>query len=168
MNPMREIKIEKVTLNIGVGKGGKDLSNAEMILEEISGQRPVRTYAKRTNKEFGIRQGAPIGCKVTLRGRKAVSTLKKLFEAKGKELRKSSFDGQSNFSFGIKEQIDIPGIEYDSDVGIYGMDVCVSLARPGYRIKHRRRRPRSIPPSHQIDEGEAIEFVKRNFGVQVV
>ncbi|KXB02809.1 50S ribosomal protein L5 [candidate division MSBL1 archaeon SCGC-AAA261F19] len=164
---MRRIKVEKVTLNIGVGVGGKDLSNAEMILREISDQNPVRTYAKRTNKDFGIRQGAPIGCKVTIRGEKAVSTLEKLFEAKGSELPESSFNEGGNFSFGIKEHIEIPKIEYDPDVGIYGMDVCVSLARPGYRIKNRRIRPRSIPPSIRIDKEEAINFVKQKFGVQV-
>lgn len=167
MNQMRRIKVEKVTLNIGVGVGGKDLSNAEMILKEISDQNPVRTYAKRTNKDFGIRQGAPIGCKVTLRGEKAVSTLEKLFEARGNELPESSFNGGGNFSFGIKEHIEVPKIEYDPDVGIYGMDVCVSLARPGYRIKNRRIRPRSIPHSIRIDKEEAINFVKQKFGVQV-
>lgn len=167
MNLMRELEIEKVTLNIGVGEGGKALSNAEKVLEEISGQKPVRTRAKQTHRDFGIRKDAPIGCKVTLRGERALSTLKRLFEAKDK-ISKSSFDNTGNFSFGIKEHINIPEMEYDPDIGIYGMDVCVSLSRPGYRIKHRRRLNRSIPKSHQIKKEEAIGFVQQNFDIQVV
>lgn len=167
MNSMRELEIEKVTLNIGVGEGGKALSNAEKVLEEISNQKPVRTRAKQTHRDFGIRKGAPIGCKITLRGEKAFSTLKKLFDAKDK-ISKSSFDGTGNFSFGIKEHIDIPGMKYDPDIGIYGMDVCVTLSRPGYRIKKRRQQPRSIPKSHRIKKEEAIDFMQKNFDIQVV
>lgn len=168
MNSMREIKVEKVVLNIGVGKGGKDLSNAEEILQEIASQNPVRTYAKQTSQTFGVRKGTPIGCKLTLRGDSSVDILEKLLGVRGNQISGSSFDDHGNFSFGIEEHIEIPEMEYDPSVGIYGMDVNVNLTRPGFRIKKRRRQPRPIPDSHRINKEEAIEFVKQEFGVQVV
>lgn len=168
MNPMREVRVGKVTINMGLGVGGKKLSNAEAILEEISNQKPVRTYAKRTNKDFGITKGSPIGCKVTVRGKKATSILEKFFKAIGEEISEDSFDGNGNFAFGIKEHIEIPGLEYDPEIGIYGMDVCVSLIRPGFRVKNRRRESHSIPKPHQINSGEAISFLEKNFDVKVI
>ncbi|KXA99633.1 50S ribosomal protein L5 [candidate division MSBL1 archaeon SCGC-AAA261D19] len=168
MNPMRKIRIGKITINMGVGVGGKKLSNAEAVLEEIANQKPVRTYAKKTNKDFGISKGSPIGCKVTVRGRKAIPILEKLFKAIGGEISGNSFDGNGNFAFGIKEHIEIPGLEYDPEIGIYGMDVCVSLIRPGFRVKNRRRESRPIPKSHQINSEEAISFLEENFDVKVI
>ena len=168
MNQMKEIEVGKVSLNIGVGEGGKKLSNAENVLQKVAGQEPVRTYAERTNQTLDIREGSPIGCKVTLRGDLAIETLEKLLEVKGNEVKESSFDKEGNFSFGIDEHIEIEGMEYDPSIGIFGMDVNVNLVRPGFRIKKRRRQPRSIPSSHRINKDEAIEFVERELGVEVV
>lgn len=168
MNSMREIKVGKVVLNIGVGKGGKDLSNAEEVLQEITGQPPARTYAKQTNPTFGVRKGTPIGCKVTLRGDPAVDLLEELLEVKGGEVNGSSFDEHGNFSFGVEEHIEIPRMDYDPSVGIFGMDVSVNLVRPGSRIKERRRRPRPVPSSHRVGREEAKDFMEQEFGVQVV
>ena len=167
MNPMREIRIEKVTLNIGVGEGGDKLVKAEKVLESIAGQKPTRTYAKRTIREWGMKRGEPIGCKVTLRGELATKTLKRLFDAVEQRLGVERFDDCGNFAFGIKEHIDVPGASYDPEIGIFGMDVCVTLCRPGYRIKRRRRLARSIPKSHQITKDEAKNFVAEKFGIQV-
>lgn len=168
MNQMREIIVGKVVLNIGVGEGGRELSNAEGVLRDVAGQEPVRTHAKQSNQTFGVRQGAPIGCKVTLRGDLAIEALEELLKAEGNELKESSFDEYGNFSFGIDEHIEIPGMDYDPSIGIFGIDVSVNLVRPGFRIKRRRRQPRPIPDSHRVDEEEAIEFVKQRFGVRVV
>lgn len=168
MNVMREIKVGKVVINMGVGEGGRKLSNAEGVLKEITGQTPARTYAKQTNQTIGIREGTPVGCKVTLRKERAIANLKKLLKVKGMEIKESSFDENGNFSFGIKEHIEIPDLEYEPDIGIFGMDVNVSLERPGFRIKKRRRRPRPVPKSHRIDKEEAVEFVEQNLNVEVV
>jgi len=168
MNPMREIKIEQVTINIGVGGGGDKLVNAERVLGGITGRKPVRTQAKRTIREWEIKQGESVGSKVTLRGEEAVKTLKRLFDAVERRLNKDCFDDGGNFAFGIKEHIDIPGVSYDPEVGLFGMDVCATLCRPGYRIRRRRRQPKAIPKSHRVTKEEAINFIPEKFGVQVV
>lgn len=168
MNPMREIKIEKVTLNIGVGEGGDKLAKAERVLESITGRKPARTQAKRTIREWGIRRGEPVGCKVTLRGEEAVKILKRLFDAVERRLDKNCFDDGGNFAFGIKEHIDIPGVSYDPELGLFGMNVCATLCRPGYRIRRRRCQPKAIPKSHLVIKEEAINFITKKFGVQVV
>ncbi len=168
MNPMREIRIEKVVLNIGTGEGGDKLANAERVLESIAKQKPARTYAKKLVREWGVKRGSPIGCAVTLRGERTVETLTRLLDAVERRVKRESFDNGGNLAFGIKEQIDIPGISYDPELGIFGMDVCITLMRPGYRIRRRRRFTRSIPPSHRITKEEAINFMTSKFGVQVV
>jgi large subunit ribosomal protein L5 len=168
MNPMQEVRIEKVTLNIGVGEGGDKLLKAEKVLGEISGRKPIRTTAKKTIRDFSIRKGEPVGCKVTLRGKESEEMLRRLLGAVEKRLNQASFDDQGDFSYGIKEHIDIPGIKYDPDIGIFGMDVCVSLCKPGYRIKYRRRETRKIPRTHRVKKDEAINFMSSKFSIQVI
>ena len=167
MNPMREIELEKVTLNVGVGEGGDKLEKVGRVLAELTGRKPARTLAKKTIREWRVRRGDPIGHKLTFRGKQAEAILERLFRAVDDRLTERSFDAKGNFSFGIKEYIDIPGASYDPEVGIFGMDVCVSLRRPGYRIKYRRRQRRPIPSAHRISKPEAIKFVREKFGVRV-
>lgn len=168
MNPMREIRIEKVILNIGVGEGGDKLVKAEKVLNDVAKQKPTRTYAKTTVREWRVKKGEPIGCMVTLRGERAVETLKRLLEAVERRVKGNSFDNSGNFSFGIKEHIDIPGVSYDPEIGMFGMDVCVTLMRPGYRIKRRLHMARPVPPSHKVTREEAINFITNKFGAQVI
>jgi len=168
MNPMRNLRLEKVVLNIGIGEGGDRLVKAEKVLERITGIRPARTFAKKTIREWGVRRGTPIGCRVTLRRKKAEEVLKKLLEAVERRVKRDSFDNEGNFSFGIKEHIDIPGVSYDPELGIFGMDVCVKIGRPGDRIKYRSRMPRRVPKGQRTTAEEAINFMIEKFGVQVV
>jgi len=167
MNPMREVKIEKVTLNIGVGEGGDRLVKAEKVLGRLTGRKQVRTISKKTIRDFGIRRGDPIGCKVTIRGEEAAVLLGRLLDAVDRRVSGAAFDNFGNFSFGIKEHIDIPGVEYDPEIGIFGLDVCATLSRPGYRIKYRRRQTRRVPVAHRVTRGEAINFMSKRFGVRV-
>lgn len=166
-NPMRVIKLAKVTVHINVGKSGEPLEKARKVLEEITGQKACTKQAKRTVKEFNIREGEPIACLTTLRGEKASAFLKRALEAVSNALKGSSFDDNGNFAFGIKEHIEIPGTKYVPELGIFGMDVIGTLERPGYRIKRRRIRPAPIGKSHRITKEDAKKFVSEKFGVQI-
>jgi len=167
MNPMEQVKISKVTLNIGVGEGGERLARAEKLLEIMTGQKPVKTISKVTNPEFGIRKKQPIGCKVTLRGEKAEEIIKKFLDGIGNKLKTSQFDDQGNVSMGIEEHIDIPGMKYDPDIGIFGMDLSITFEKPGYRISRRRIQKRKVPRKHRVTREEAIKFMKEKFNVKI-
>lgn len=168
MSTMREIRVDKVVLNMGTGEGGEKLVKAEKVMEGIAKQKPSRTYAKKAIREWGVKAGGPIGCMVTLRRERALETLKRLLDAVERRVKGDSFDKCGNLAFGIKEHIDIPGVSYDPELGVFGMDVCVTLARPGYRIKRRHRLSRPVPRSHRITKEEAINFMTDKFGAQVV
>ncbi|MEM4245406.1 MAG: 50S ribosomal protein L5 [Candidatus Nanoarchaeia archaeon] len=164
---MREIKIEKITLNIGTGEPGEKLEKALKLLKNISGEKPVKTVTRKRIPTWKIRPGLQIGCKVTLRGEKAQKMLKRLLQAKGNKLKKENFDDKGNFAFGIKEYLDIPEAKYDADIGIIGLEVAVTLQRPGYRIKRRMIKPKKIPKKHAITKQEAIEFIQKKYGIEV-
>ncbi len=168
MNPMRQIRIEKVTINIGVGEPGERLEKAAEVLRRLTGKKPVYTKAKKKVPRWGIRPGLNIGVKVTLRGKEAEDFLRRAFEAVGNKIPASSFDENGNFSFGVREYIDFPGMKYDPSIGVFGMDICVTLERPGYRVKRRKVRRSPVGKRHRITREEAIEFVKEHFGVEVV
>jgi large subunit ribosomal protein L5 len=167
MNPMREIRLEKVTLNIGAGEAGPKLERAKKLLEKISGMKVIVTKThKRTT--FGIAKNRPIGVKVTLRGERAKNFLINAFKANENKLKADCFDENGNFSFGIKEYIDLPNIRYDHEIGIMGFDVCVTLERKGYRIKRRRIKPKKIGKNHRISKEEAQEWVQKEFNVKII
>ena len=167
-NVMRRVKLAKVTINIGVGESGDRLQKAYQLLQELSNAKPVYTNAKKTIREFGIRKGQPIGVKVTLRGKKAEEFLKKALYAIGYRIKESSFDDYGNVSFGISEHVILPGARYDPEIGIFGMDIAITLERPGYRVARRRRKESKIPKRHRVTKEEAIDFLRRNFNVQIV
>lgn len=167
MNPMEEVVISKATLNIGVGESGERLSRAMNLLSELTGQEPVKTFSKVTNPEFGIRKNQPIACKVTLRGEKANKAIKMVLDGIGNNLRERQFDDQGNVSFGIAEHIDIPGIRYDPDIGIFGMNVSVTFEKPGYRIKRRKIQQKKIPKRHMVKKEETIKYMEDKFQVNV-
>ncbi len=164
---MREPVIEKVTVNIGVGEAGEKVEKALRLLEIVTGKKPVRTKTMKRIPAFGIRPKQFIGGKVTLRGNDAVEFLKRAFGAVGNRLKASWFDELGNFSFGIREYIDIPGMRYEPDIGIFGMDVCVTVGRKGYRVKRRRIARAKVGRSHLLTRQESIEFIKKKFGVEV-
>ncbi len=166
-NPMFKPRIEKVTVNMSVGKSGEPLERAAKVLEELTHQRPCKRKAKQTIRDFGIRKGEPIACLVTLRGEKAKDFLKKVFQAVDNKLSRDSFDRYGNFSFGIKEHIEIPGTKYVPELGIHGMDISITLGRLGFRVKRRRRARSRIGLSHLLTRDEATLFIKDEFGVEI-
>jgi len=162
---MKDIKIEKVTLNIGVGEPGANLDKAMKLLSSLSGAKPIQTTSKKRIPSWNIRPGLAIATKVTLRKNKAKEILLRLLAAVNNELKSDSFDNEGNFSFGIKEYLDIPDAKYDADIGIIGLDVAVTLTRPGFRVKKKRIRRGKIPRQHRISKEEATEFMKKEFKV---
>ena len=167
MNQMEKVRIAKATVNIGVGESGERLARAEQLLINITDQKPVRTISKVTNPEFGIRKGQPIACKVTLRNERADKAVKMVLDGIGNRLKASQFDMQGNVAFGIEEHIDIPGMRYDPDIGIFGMNVAITFEKPGYRIKRRKIQHKKVPNKHQVTKEETMEFMKQEFQVNI-
>jgi len=167
MNPMREIRIEKVTINMGCGSDREKLERAYKLLQILTNRKPIITKTRKRTT-FGMARNRPIGVKVTLRGKEAEEFLKKVFEAVDNKLKVSQFDEFGNFSIGIKEYIDLPDTKYYPEIGILGMDVCVTLERPGYRVKRRKLKKSKVGKKHIVTKEEAIEWVKKRFGVEIV
>jgi large subunit ribosomal protein L5 len=166
MNPMQRLSIHKVVVHMGVGESGEKLSKAEDVMKKITGQLPVKTVAKNL-PAFGIRKGAPIGCKVTLRGKKADTFVQTAFAIVQRKLSPSQFDDQGNFSFGIEEHTDFPGMSYDPKIGIFGMDINIALERKGARIGRRTIERRKIPSHQKVSPQEAITFVTERYQMEV-
>ncbi len=166
-NEMKRIRVDKVVINIGVGRSGEPIDKARNALLELTGQQPAVRGAKKTVRDFGIHKGEPIGVIVTLRREPAIDFLKRIIAAKRNVLKFSSFDSYGNISVGIHEHIDIPGTKYNPEIGIFGMDVNIALTRPGYRIAKKSRNSSKIGKTHRINREEAIEFFKQEYGVGV-
>lgn len=165
---MRQPRIEKVVVNIGVGEAGERLNKAQKVLSMVTKQKPVITTAKVTNRDLGVRFGMPIGCKVTMRGGKAQDFLRKALTIRENRVASYSFDKEGNLSFGIPDYTDFEGMKYDPEIGIFGMDVNVVFMRPGYRVAKRRIMTKKIPREHRMTRDEAIGFMKEQFKVEVV
>ncbi|TBW55933.1 50S ribosomal protein L5 [Marinobacter halodurans] len=136
-NPMQVPRIEKITLNMGVGEAVGDkklIENALADLEQLSGQKPVVTKARKSVAGFKIREGWPIGCKVTLRGERMWDFFDRLVHIAIPRVRDfrglnpKSFDGRGNYSMGVREQIIFPEIEYDKVDKIRGLDITITTS----------------------------------------
>ncbi len=128
-------KLEKITLNMGVGEASQDKKKVQTAAEEmelIAGQKPVITKAKKSIAQFKLREGMPIGCKVTLRRERMYEFLDRLVTIAMPRIRDfrglnpKSFDGRGNYAMGIKEQIIFPEISYDRIEKVRGMDIIVT------------------------------------------
>tara|TARA_Y100000310_G_C20593954_1_gene769538 strand:- start:65 stop:631 length:567 start_codon:yes stop_codon:yes gene_type:complete len=165
-NPMREIRITSLSLNVGAGKDDAKLKKGLTLLKKITGLKPVKTTAKKRIPGWGLRVGLAIGCKVTVRKETDV-LLKRLLAAKDNTLLLKNFDQNGNLSFGIPEYIDIEGMEYDPDLKIMGLEVAVTLERPGFRIKKRKIKSQKVGKHHQITKDDAIQFIRTKFNTTI-
>ncbi len=165
--PMRRPRIAKVVVDMCTG-GGEALKKAETILEQLTGQKPIQSRAKQTIRDFGIRKREPIAVRVTLRHRRAEEFLARALKAKDNALLVKNWDADGNFAFGIKEHIDIPGVKYDPELGVQGMNITVCVERPGFRVKRRRRQRRKIPYRHRLTPEESMVFIKNKFGIEIL
>jgi len=166
-SPMKKISLDKIVLNMGVGKSGDAIEIAKRALEQITGKKPSSRNAKETQRDWGIRKGEPIGVAVTVRGEDAITLLKRLLDAKGDTVKGKSFDNFGNYSFGINEHIDIPGVKYEPQIGILGLGISIALTRPGYRIRKRSKHKASVGKSHIITSQEAKDYLVKEFGVTI-
>jgi large subunit ribosomal protein L5 len=134
----------------------------------LTGQKPSIRKARKTIREFGISRKQPIAAVVTLRGQKALEFLRKALYAVNNTLKMNSFDEYGNVSFGIKEHLLLPGVRYDPDIGIFGMDVAVTVERPGFRVLRRRvKKALSIPRRHRVRKEESMLLFEILFGVRI-
>lgn len=158
-NKMKEIRIEKVTLNIGCGDDKGRIEKAQKLLQMLTNKKPVVTKSK-TRSTFGMAKGRPIGVKVTLRKKNAEEFFNSLL--KSVDFTKiSQLDDHGNISFGVKEYIDLPNIRYSPEIGMLGMNVAVTLERPGYRVKRRRVMKAIIGKKHMINKNDTIDWLKQ-------
>ena len=165
MNKMREIRIEKVTVNVGCGGDLDKIDRAKKLLEWLTGQKPVVTYSKKRST-FGIAKGKPVGVKVTLRRSRAEEFLRKVLESRKNTVNASQI-GNGTFSIGVAEYIELPGVKYQHEIGSLGFDVCITLERPGYRVERRKVKKAKIGKKHIINKEDVILWLKER-GINVV
>lgn len=165
-NPMREIKIEKVTLNIGCGDDKEKIERSQKLLEMLTGRKSVLTLSKHRST-FGVIKGKPLGVKVTLRKKVAEDFFKILLQFVENKIKNSQIDNDGNINIGIPEYIDLPGVKYQYEIGVMGLGASVTLARAGYRIKKRRIQKRIIQKKHKINKDEVVSWLKEKHGVSI-
>ena len=163
---MRRIKVGKVTINIGCGGDADKIERAKKLITMLTGPPAVVTLSKQRST-FGIAKGNPVGVKVTLRGKAAEDMLKRALSGVDNNLKPSKFDRSGNFSFGLKEYIDMADTKYNHDVGMMGFDIDVTLERPGFRVKRRRVRKADIGNKHKIASSEAMQWAGEKLGVKM-
>ena len=168
MSSMKDIRIEKVTFNIGAGKDQALLEKGISLLKNLTGVEPIKTITNKRIPSWGVRPGLPIGTKITIRDKaKIKDLLTRCLKAKENKLKKSCYDNNGNVAFGIHEYIDVPGLEYDPKIGIIGFQLCITLQRPGFSIKKKVIAPKLIGKKHKITQDDSITFMKEQFNVEV-
>ena len=162
-NPMRKIRIEKVLLSCGAT--GKDLEKASKLLALLSEMKVQIIASQKRIPDFGVSPDLEVGARVTLRGEKALSLLKRLLSAEENKIS-SKHVSENHFSFGIKEYIEIPGIEYQRDIGIRGLNITVVFVRPGLRLKRKKIKTGRVPKRQFISPREIMNYMEEHFKVK--
>jgi len=161
-NPTRNVRIDKVVLSIG--GTAEQLEKGFKLLKLITGRTPAKMKSHKRIPAFGVRPNLEVGAVVTIR--KDLNTvLKRMLTAVDNKLRKKQMS-ENNFSFGIKEYIEIPGMEYQREIGVIGLDVTVVFKRAGRRVSLRKTKQGKIPARQRISKDEIIKFMEDNFQVE--
>ena len=164
INPMREIKIEKIVLSIG--GTGEELEKGFGLLKLLTGRTPAKMKSRKRIPSLGVRPKLEVGAVVTIR-KNPEETLRKMLSTLDNILKKSQIS-ENNFSFGIKEYIEIPGTEYQRDIGIRGLDVTVTFKRAGRRVKLKKIKKGKIPKRQAVTREEIIKFMEENFKTKFI
>ncbi len=164
MNKMREIEIEKVVLSMG--GTGDDLEKGMKLLKLLSNRNPTKTISRKRIPSFNVRPGLETGVMVTIR-KNPKEILKKMLMSIDNILKKKQIS-MNNFSFGIKEYLEIPGVEYQRDIGIMGLDVTVVFKRKGKRVKLKKIKRGKIPKKQMVSKQEIIKFMEDKFQTEFI
>lgn len=169
INPMSQLRVTKVCVNIGVGEGGERLVNAENVLEMVTGVKPQRTLGRIQNRDLKVRVGAPIGCKATMRKQDDIKAfLTSAFDCRDNIVPSWNFDREGNLSFGVRDYTDFPGQKYDPEIGIFGMDITVVLERPGHRVSRRRRAKSKVGMKHRVTSDESRAWFVEQYNINIL
>jgi large subunit ribosomal protein L5 len=163
-NPMRAIKIEKIVLSSGAT--AEALVKAKKLLEILSSSKAQVIASRKRIPDFDVRPGLEVGARVTLRGKKAIELLKRLLGAIDNKLKKKQV-AENHFSFGIEEYIEIPGIEYQRDIGIRGLNTDVVFARAGLRVQRKKIKGSKVPKRQRISQDEIVNYMEKEFKTQI-
>ena len=161
-NIMREVKIEKIIL--GVGGTAEKLEKGVKLLKFLTNRNPSKTKSSKRIPELGVRPGLFVGAIVTIR-KDIEGILKRLLSSLDNTLKKSQV-AENGFSFGVKEYIEIPGVEYQRDIGMMGLDVTLSFKRAGKRVKLRKMKKGKFPKKQIVTKKEIIKYMEEKFGTK--
>lgn len=163
-NIMRKIKLEKVILSCG---GTEDkLEKSVKLLSLLTGKKIKQVESTKRIPSLGVRPGLKTGCVVTLRGEEAEKLLKRLFGAVDNRIDPKQIS-ENHFSFGIKEYLEIPDMEYQREIGLLGLNVTVAFIRAGKRVALRKRAQSALPKKQQVSKEEIIDYLQTKLGVSV-
>ncbi len=163
-NIMRNIEIEKVVLNCGATDD--KLERSEKLLKLLTGRKIKKSSSTKRIPSFGVRPGLKTGCMVTIRGNEKEKLLKRLLGSIGNQIRKKQIV-ENQFSFGIKEYLEIPDMEYQRDIGMLGLDVCVVFKRKGKRVGLKKIKRGKVPSSQNVTKEEIFMYVQDKLGIEV-
>ena len=164
-NPMRKIFIEKVVLSAG---GTSDnLAKAKKLLEFLTARKAQIIVSQKRIPDFGVRPGLEVGTQVTLRGKNALDMLRRLLGALDNKLSRRQV-ADSHISFGIKEYIEIPGAEYQRDIGIRGFNTTIVFSRAGLRVKRKKIKRGSVGRNQYVKKEDVVKFMEEQFKTEFI
>ncbi|MGC8479237.1 MAG: 50S ribosomal protein L5 [Candidatus Micrarchaeia archaeon] len=166
-NPMKNIYLEKVVINIGIGLNENMVENAKALIKKLTDHNSGITVSKRRNPELKLKKGQHIGVVSTIRGKEASEFLKRALDANNNLVSKNAIANNS-LNFGVKEYIYFAGVKYDPKVGILGMNVNASFARKGARVAKRKRKTSKPSIKHgKITKEEILKYLSDTLKLKI-